>query len=250
MALTCASVPSSTTTVLPWPWIPLASRPPATLSSTSRRPCATDSVTRTPKPPASTSARARPVSASIPPSSRLSTPGTVLTGASLTARTPRATLPLLVRAPPLPDAPPSSAVTLRVSVPWKSAVGLYCRPPTWASVACSAAAFACTVTVAVPLPLTEAAATPPGTSVASCSVPWATVRVSVSGASPASTSATRSPAKLRTVSSSIHWADGSVSAGASLTARMVMSTVSVVTRAPPAPLCLPSSLCIVSVSLP
>ncbi len=82
-------------------------------------PWATPRVTVTGEVPASTSAILRPVMDRLVSSFTVWAVGTALSGASLTAVTVMATASVSVRVPPVPVAPPSLVVTVRVSLPLK-----------------------------------------------------------------------------------------------------------------------------------
>ena len=87
-------------------------------------PEATDSVTVMVPLPASASAIDKPVRPSVPSSPIVKVPGSVLTGASLTALTVIVLVSLSVSVPPLPLLPPSLVVMVSWTVPLKSATGV------------------------------------------------------------------------------------------------------------------------------
>ena len=102
--------------------LPLSSPAPrvaATPASSSRRPELTESVITTAALPASGSATDRPLTTMSASSARVSAPGTVLTGGSLTAPTVMGIAPPAWSGPPLPVAPWSSAARLMVTGPLK-----------------------------------------------------------------------------------------------------------------------------------
>ena len=111
VALICATVPVRVTLAVPLP--AMVAEPPVTTSV----PCPTASVTVMLPLAASMSATLRPVMTLEVSSAVVCAPGTVLTGASLTALTVRATLPEADLLPPVPVLPPSATVTLRASLP-------------------------------------------------------------------------------------------------------------------------------------
>ncbi len=117
-----ATVPVRVTLPVPLPVIPPEAKPLVTLSSTVILPLATAMVTVTLVEPASTSAMLRPVTDRLVSSFTVWAVGTVLAGASLTANTVIATAVVSVKAPPVPVAPPSLVVTVRVSLPLKLAL--------------------------------------------------------------------------------------------------------------------------------
>ena len=104
-------------------------------------------------------------------------------------------------------------------------------------------------TLAVPLVVRV---TPAVVAAAACAVkvPWATVRVTVMLAVPASTSVTLKPLSAVVVSSLVTKVAGKVLTGASLTALMLMATVSMSLCGPPEPVLPPSLVVMVSVSAP
>ena len=223
--------------------------PPATSVRRSRVPLETDSVTRTAAAPASTSAIASPVTASGVFSPVASGPGTVFTGASLTALTEMATVAESVSAPPEPVLPRSSRVRLRLTLPLLSGSGRKVRPEA-ARVAEMAATGASTMTAAELLPETSGAVTPLATSVRRISSPPVTESVRRTGEVPESMSVTLRPVGRRSVSSLVVAVAGAVRIGPSLTALTLIEIVSESVCSPPAPV-LPRSLVVsVMVALP
>ena len=118
VALICAAVPVSVTLAVPLP--AMMAEPPVTASM----PWATARVTVMLPLAASVSATLRPVITLAVSSAVVCATGTVLTGASLTALTVRATLPEADLLPPAPVLPPSATVKLRVSLPLVLSVGV------------------------------------------------------------------------------------------------------------------------------
>src|SRR5215510_4759409 len=236
--LMLARLPVTVTVPVP---LPLTVRPdvPARVSV----PLVAASVTWTLLLPASTSAIeiALPLAVenvSVPSSLMVWAPGTVLTGASLTAFTVMATESLSLRAPPEPVLPWSLVVTVRLAAPLKLPVGANTRP---LRAVLMLARLPVTVTVAVPLPLTVRPEVP-----ASVSTPLVAASVTWTLLLPASTSAIEMalPLAVENVSvpsSLMVCAPGTVLTGASLTAFTVMATESLSPRAPPEPV-LPWSL--------
>ena len=100
-------------------------------------------------------------------------------------------------------------------------------------------------TLAVPL---LARVTPE--AVCAVRVPWSTVRVTVMLPVLASTSVTLKPLRAVGVSSLVTKVAGSVLTGASLTAEMLMATVSMSVKTPPRPVLPPSLVVMVRVSAP
>src|SRR5262247_4124590 len=236
--LMLAKLPVTVTVAVP---LPLTVRPavPARVSV----PLVAASVTWTLLLPASTSAieMALPLAVenvSVPSSFMVWAPGTVLTGASLTAFTVMATESLSLRAPPEPVLPWSLVVTVRLAAPLKLLVGANTRP---LRAVLMLARLPVTVTVAVPLPLTVRPEVP-----ASVSTPLVAAKVTWTLELPASTSAIEMalPLAVENVSvpsSLMVCAPGTVLTGASFTALTVMATESLSLRAPPEPV-LPWSL--------
>ena len=97
--------------------------PPGASARTRSVPAFTDSVVRSTPSAASTSARRSPVIGRSVSSSTVSAPGTVCTGASLTAAIDSATVFRSVLGPPVPACPWSLACTVSVSLPATSASG-------------------------------------------------------------------------------------------------------------------------------
>ena len=108
---------------------------------------------------------------SVPSSLMVCAPGTVLTGASLTALTVMATESLSVRAPPEPVLPRSLVATVMLAAPLKLPVGANTRP---LRAVLMLARLPVTVTVPVPLPLTVRPAVPArvSTPLVAVSVTW------------------------------------------------------------------------------
>ena len=119
-----------------------------------------------------------------------------------------------------------------------------------ASVAFNCASVPVSVSSALPLPTTSAAASPPDTVVDSCSVPYSTCSRSVSGEPAASGSSSVTPVIDSAPSSSTCSAAGACSTGASFTGAMRNVTVSLSMRSPPLPLWPRSLVVSVSVSSP
>src|SRR5882724_6416745 len=228
------------TVTVPVP-LPLTVRPvvPARVST----PLVTARVTWTLLAPASTSAieMALPLATekvSAPSSFMAWAPGTVFTGASLTAFTVMATVSRSLSGPPEPVLPWSLVVTVRLAEPLKLPVGWNTRP---LMAVLMLASVPVTVTAPVPLPLTVRPVVP-----ARVSTPLVTASVTWTLLAPASTSAIEMALPLATEkvsepSSLMAWAAGTVFTGASLTALTVMATVSTSLSGPPEPV-LPWSL--------
>ena len=106
VVLTCARVPVSTTVAEP---LPDTAAPPA--DATVNVPCATPSVTEIDSEAASTSLTDRPAIDRFVPVIAVLAPGTVLTGASLTAARVRETVTVL------PPTVPSLALYVKLSAP-------------------------------------------------------------------------------------------------------------------------------------
>ena len=113
VALICVNVPVRVT--VPVPLLAMVAVPP----ETARVPWVTARVTvRVPVPAsASASAMARPVMTLAVSSLVLCAPGTVLTGASLTALTVMTMVSVSVSVPPLPVLPPSDVNRVNLSSP-------------------------------------------------------------------------------------------------------------------------------------